>query len=171
MAYSGDGERDYDMPFLLAIVHRLAIPGIFLVFAVMYFLNTWGRFSLRNLRYPYFVLFILVLFLLLIVKNEVIQLYRDRDRYDRDVTETLVGTWERWEKGIKVIGWTFVYLLLTPYIGIITATFVFLIGGMRIAGVTDWRQTVAVSLGMTIVIYLTFILLLNIRAPTGPWGF
>lgn len=164
-------EDDREMSLLVAIVHKMALPVLFFSFGVAYFLNTWGRISLSNLQYPYFALAILLAVTAVVAAQNIYELYVTRDQYDRGTVETVEETWADWHLSVKVFLFSLVYIALIGPLGFILATLVFLIGGMRLAGVDNWLYAIGYGLVTFVLVYLTFITVLDLYVPAGPLGF
>jgi hypothetical protein len=60
------------------------------------------------------------------------------------------------------------YVLLLPWLGFVTGTVVFLIAAMRYSGVTSYGRMVLVSVGLTLVLYYTFVVFLRVPLPVSP---
>jgi putative tricarboxylic transport membrane protein len=64
-------------------------------------------------------------------------------------------------------GWT----LLLPRIGLLILTPLLVGAVIWILGLRRWRSIIAVSLGMTLVLYLVFVQVLKVLLPLGPFGY
>lgn len=164
-------KREREMSLLVATVHKLFLPVLFIGFGVAYFLSTWDKLSLKNLQYPYFALCVLILVGSVIAAQNIYELYVTRDQYDHGTVETLRETWHDWHLSIKVFLFSVIYVALIGPLGFVTATLVFLIGGMRLAGVDNWLYSIGYGLVTFVLVYVTFISILGLYVPTGPLGF
>lgn len=61
-----------------------------------------------------------------------------------------------------------VYVLLMPWLGFVTSTALFLVVAMRYSGVRSHLQMLAVAVGLTLILYYTFVVLLRIPLPESP---
>ncbi|MBM4332923.1 MAG: tripartite tricarboxylate transporter TctB family protein [Deltaproteobacteria bacterium] len=64
----------------------------------------------------------------------------------------------------------FVWLLLTPHLGYIPATFAVTIAMAKIAGLEGWIRSIALSLSVTFFLYLLFEVLFYVDLPRGILG-
>jgi putative tricarboxylic transport membrane protein len=69
-----------------------------------------------------------------------------------------------------VFGLMLSWVGLLPYLGFPMVTPLLLAGVMWILGHRRWRSLVAVSLGVTLALYLVFVRALNVLVPMGPLG-
>jgi len=60
-----------------------------------------------------------------------------------------------------------VYLVLAPIIGFLTVTFAFSVGTIKWFSKRSLIYVIAVSLGITVFVYVTFSIVLNVPLPTG----
>ena len=65
----------------------------------------------------------------------------------------------------------FGFSFMLDYIGFTIGTFVFILATLRIMEPKSWRFTVLVSLAVTIVTYVVFVLLLEVSLPKSLLGF
>jgi hypothetical protein len=63
---------------------------------------------------------------------------------------------------------TVVYVFLIQYIGIYVASAIFIGGFMRVLGKTTWFQTIAVSVGVNLVLFWMFEIQFMVPLPKGP---
>lgn len=154
-----------------ASVHRLLLPMLFLIFAAMYFLNTYWRIRRDALLYPYLFLALLVAFGLAVLGEELLRLYRNKATYSAGNREFIVSLFQRWEKSIYFMLYSLLFIALIRPLGFTLAMVIYLIGGMRIAGLDRWRDCVLYAIVIGAITYLLFIEALNIFLPEGPFGF
>jgi putative tricarboxylic transport membrane protein len=69
-----------------------------------------------------------------------------------------------------VFGVMLLWVGLLPYLGFPLVTPLLLVAVMWILGHRRWRSLIAVSLGLTLALYLVFVRTLNVLLPMGPLG-
>jgi|GEM_PF-1321147 len=58
-------------------------------------------------------------------------------------------------------------LLLAEYIGLLTCLGIAVFAYLKIQGKESWRKSILVGVGMTVFLYLVFVLFLQVPVPTG----
>lgn len=160
----------FELSFVGAFIHRMVLPIFLLLFGIAYFLNTYGRIPWDSLRYPYLFLSILLLSAITITLEELYGLYKEKDKYSGSTTKALHQTFYRWKSSIYFVLFTIVFLVLIGLLGFVPAMAVYLIGGMRLAGLRDWKRVILYSGVIWVITYVLFIQLLDIYFPPGPLG-
>jgi hypothetical protein len=77
-------------------------------------------------------------------------------------------TWDRLRLVLIVLIPTIVYVLAIQLVGIYVASAVFIAGFMRFLGKTSWWQTLAVSIGVSVVLFWMFEIQFLVPLPKGP---
>lgn len=77
-------------------------------------------------------------------------------------------TWDQLKRVLIVLVPTVVYVFLIQYIGIYVASAIFIGGFMRVLGKTTWFQTIAVSVGVNLVLFWMFEIQFMVPLPKGP---
>jgi hypothetical protein len=77
-------------------------------------------------------------------------------------------TWQRFRFVLAVLLPTAAFVLATQFLGIYVAAAVFIGGFMRLLGRTGWVQTLAVSVGTSLVLFWMFEIQFVIPLPKGP---
>lgn len=60
------------------------------------------------------------------------------------------------------------YVLLLPWLGFVTGTVAFLLVAMWYSGVRSYPRMVLVSVGLTVLLYYTFVVFLRVPLPVSP---
>jgi hypothetical protein len=77
-------------------------------------------------------------------------------------------TWDQLKRVLIVLVPTVVYIFLIQYVGIYVASAIFIGGFMRVLGKTSWFQTIAVSVGVSVVLFWMFEIQFMVPLPKGP---
>lgn len=159
-------ERDR-VPFSvpLSAVARFLLPVALLLLSANYILETIGRIRWSNLHYPYFVIGVLCVMILLVLVEEV----RELRAMDPDV-ETGEAFWEyidRWRISIAFAVIAVLYVALIPVIGFFSASLGTLIASMYVAGVRNYKISAIVILVVLGLVWLMFVELVGINPPRG----
>jgi hypothetical protein len=85
--------------------------------------------------------------------------------------EAVVANWEEWKSFFFVIGFSAAAVFFAEYIGLITALTLVMVFLIRFLGPEPWKPSILVGVGVGIVIYLIFVVLLKVHVPVGPLGF
>ena len=76
--------------------------------------------------------------------------------------------WERLKPVLLVLGPTALYVLVIQLVGIYIASAVFIAAFMRVMGRYSWLKTLAISLGVSAVLFWTFEIQFQVPLPKGP---
>ncbi|TAN29116.1 MAG: tripartite tricarboxylate transporter TctB family protein [Castellaniella sp.] len=77
-------------------------------------------------------------------------------------------TWDQLRRVLIVLIPTVAYVFLIQYVGIYVASAIFIGGFMRALGKTSWLQTIAVSIGVNVVLFWMFEIQFMVPLPKGP---
>jgi hypothetical protein len=144
-------------------VDALVALGVFLVGVVMMVDNhrlgaSWAEDGPESGYFPFHIGAILCIGAVVVLVKAL------RSQSDRHV----FVTWERFRFVLAVLLPTAVFVLATQVLGIYVAAAVFIGGFMRVLGRTGWVQTLAVSLGTSLVLFWMFEIQFVIPLPKGP---
>lgn len=146
-------------------INRLLLPTAILILSILYIENTLGRISWENLRYPYFVIGLMLIFTVWVYIDEVLELLR----LDRDMSffESIRMWVEEWKLSITFGLLTIFYIWLIDFIGFYSASFVGMTAIMYVAGVRDYKLMGIIPIAIIIVIYIVFEVIVLLRPPRG----
>jgi hypothetical protein len=88
--------------------------------------------------------------------------------FGKDRNLNVFVTWDQLKRVLTVLIPTVVYVFLIQYIGIYVASAIFIGGFMRVLGRTSWLQTLAVSIGVNVVLFWMFEIQFMVPLPKGP---
>lgn len=149
----------------LSAVGRLLLPTVLLLLAINYVNVTWGRIQWPNLRYPYFVLGVMSVFILWVYVDELRELYAmDRDRTTAAALREFVNEWRR---SILFGAITVLYVALIPVLGFFTASFLAMTSIMYAGGVRNYKLGLAITLGILALVWIMFVEVVGINPPDG----
>jgi hypothetical protein len=91
-----------------------------------------------------------------------------RTLFGRHRNSDIFVTWDQLKRVLIVLVPTVVYIFLIDYIGIYVASAIFIGAFMRVLGKTSWFQTIAVSVGVNVVLFWMFEIQFMVPLPKGP---
>ena len=156
------------------------IIGVFLVaLSIFYYLSTRGFPPppvTENLGADFFPKFLAVILALLAMMLILGSLFFQRTSSQEEKKAAISGG-ERLEEdsfaveGISYkfllgsIGLSFLYAILLPFVGYLTTTSLFIFCMIRLLGTKQWLRNIAVSIILTVVLYLLFARILGVPLP------
>lgn len=144
---------------------RLAFPTAALILAVLYFENTYGRFSAENVYYPYFVISLLVVLIGTVYWDEIGSLYKHDS--DKKFTQSLKESINEWQRSIGVVVIGVVYLSLVDVVGFFISSFFSMIAIMIIGEARNLKMIIGSTVLVLALIYALFVLVMSLNPPTG----
>lgn len=152
-------------PTPLSAVVRFLLPVALVLLSINYINETWGRIRVSNLQYPYFVIGMMCLLLLLVAIEEVGTLRK----IDRDITsrEAIRDYFEEWRVSIVFGALAVAYVWLISVIGFFSASFAVLIAAMYAAGARSYKIVTIVVVGVLAIVWVMFVEVLGVSPPSG----
>lgn len=144
---------------------RLAFPTTLLLLAVLYVENTYGSISTSNLYYPYFVIFLLLLFLGTVYTTEIKYLLEHSG--DLGLIESIKKSYSEWNRSIGLVLASIAYLSMINVLGFFTSSFLGMMVIMVIGGLRDPKLIVGTTVATLSLIYVLFILIMGMNPPEG----
>lgn len=161
-----------DRSFVYRLCHTLALPIAILILAILYVENTWGAIEPNHLLYPYFVIGLLIMSLIIAVTGDIRELvdeYRgveDTNSFDNTIRDAISEN----KVGLVVMLIITGYVILIDIIGFLVAS---LVGFFAVAKVLGNNSNFRIIIWMLVIvgsIYILFVPVLGVRAPTGIFG-
>jgi putative tricarboxylic transport membrane protein len=91
-----------------------------------------------------------------------------RSLFGKNKNQTVFVTWDRFKLVLQVLLPTTVYVLAIQFLGIYVASTFFIGAFMRAIGKSGWLKTVAVSVGVSAVLFWMFEIQFMVPLPKGP---
>jgi len=144
-------------------LNLLLVPSIILIFTAVYYFKNLNLYSEDLLLVNPISLLIVILSITVIVRNYVCSAKKEKESCG---TAPLTS-----ERPLKTIAIYFIttmfYMISINYIGMATATFLFLIIGMYILGVRSKKVLILAGLCVSVILYLFFSYFLKVSLPEG----
>ena len=144
---------------------ELVIPVLAMAFAVYYVVSIWNLPWEAQMNGFFLSAAIWVLGLLFVVRV----IRRSLAEHGRFGFETIIGSGPLVVRRLGLVGLTVGYVIVIPWLGFTLTTMVFLAAAMAHLGVRSWKQLAGVSLTLSLIGYVVFIVALNSRLPRGPF--
>lgn len=167
--------------FAYRLGKRLLFPAIVTVFAILYVLNTYGDIDLKNLVYPFVVIGILFISVVVAVVNDIRTTMAEQQNIraqsssvdETELSDSVTEMIAKMRNPIITAIAAVAYLVLIHIVGFFFASALTMIGLMR-ATKTErtggWRQIIAVTAGLLLAVYVLFVQFLGLRVPQGMLG-
>lgn len=152
-------------PTALSAATRFLLPIVLVLFSINYINETWGRIRVSNLQYPYFVIGMMCLLLLLVAIEEITTLRK----IDRDITpsEAIRDYVQQWRVSIIFGVIAVAYVWMISVIGFFSASFAALIVSMYAAGARSYKLVIVVLVGVLALVWFMFVEILGVSPPSG----
>jgi hypothetical protein len=160
-------EEDAGVEFsvLLSGITRLAFPLLLLLLAINYVNTTWGRIRTDNLQYPYIVIGLMTILILLVMYEEIQELIQmDGVRTTKQALSDYVT---EWKVTILFSGILISYGLAVPFLGFFTSSLLAMVVIMAAAGVRDYKIGLLVIACILTTIWLMFVEFIGVNPPSG----
>jgi len=160
---------------------NIIIGILLLALSIFYYLSTRGlpppskTENLGSAFFPHLLAIVLALLSLMLIFNA----FLFRSPSDQEEEKSAIAGGERLEEdsftaeGISykfllgTIGASILYVILLPVIGYVIVTPIFLIGMIRLLGKKQWLHNIAISILLTVSLYLLFGKMLGVALPPG----
>lgn len=158
-----DGSVPVSRP--ISALLRFAIPVALLLLSANYVRETWGTIRAENLYYPYLIIGLMSLLIVIVLIEEVIELQSIGG--NRNTMETIRDYVHEWRLSICLAVLLVSFAVLIPRIGFFSASIVFMGGSMYAAGVRDYKVAAVVVAGTLALIWIMFVVIVGVAPPTG----
>lgn len=161
-----------EQAFLYRLLHALVLPAAIVILALLYIENTWGSIEQHHLAYPYFAIAVLLSVLSITVGREIRDL---RAEYSDDpdtpsLTESVRNAVIKHKLGLAILALLTVYVFLIEILGFLISSFLVFFAVARTLTDDSYLRTIIWMVVTVGIIYILFVTLLGIRAPTGILG-
>ena len=151
---NGPGQRHVEM----GVAATMALLGAITIFGSLKVGTGWGAEGPKSGFFPFWIGLIVVL---TSVYNFG-RVYMGRD------SRKLFAEWGQIRQVLKVVWPLTLYVAAIPWTGIYLASTLLVLGFMRYLGRYGWPLTLAISVGLSILIYVTFENWFLVPLPKGP---
>ncbi len=151
---NGPGQRHVEM----GVAAAMALLGAITIFGSLKVGTGWGAEGPKSGFFPFWIGLIVVL---TSVYNFG-RVYMGRD------SRKLFAEWGQIRQVLKVVWPLALYVAAIPWTGIYLASTLLVLGFMRYLGRYGWPLTLAISVGLSILIYVTFENWFLVPLPKGP---
>lgn len=158
------GKETTSSTVFVALV-RLAFPTAVLLLTILYVENTYGRISIENLYYPYFLIIISIILLGTVYIHEIRYLYN----YDsnKGLLESIKKSYTEWNRSVGFVIAGLAYLSVINVIGFFISSFLGMIVIMLIGGRRDPKLILGSTIATLVLVYVLFVMVMGLNPPQG----
>lgn len=144
---------------------RLAFPTTVLLLTVLYVENTYGRISIENLYYPYFLIVISIILLGTVYIHEIRYLYNYNS--NKGLLESIKKSYTKWNRSVGFVIAGLAYLSVINVIGFFISSFIGMIVIMLIGGRRDPKLILGSTIATLVLVYVLFVMVMGLNPPQG----
>lgn len=165
--FDGSPEKNEKIDHLLvSAAKKISFPTLVLLFCLMYLNSTWNRLDIGTLLYPYTILSLTLLLLVVVYVRESNSL-RKTISPRRDFSESIKRLLFEWKESIGIILVAVGYLSIMNIAGFFPSSLIAIAAIMHLGGVRSWPLIATISIFTLVMIYILFVMILGIRPPSG----
>lgn len=162
---SEEENADVEFSILLSGLTRLVFPVLLLLLSMNYINTTSGRIRSENLQYPYIIIGIMSILIIMVIYEEIQNLIQMDDV--QTTKQALLDYFVKWKVTILFSGILIAYSLAVPFLGFFASSLLTMAAVMVVAKVRDYKIGVLVIACILATIWLMFVEFIGVNPPSG----